>query len=195
MPSSMSSRLAKLVHAHRGHQVGHEQEVDDEAGAVLGLDRRLADLLGEGGRALDSLVGGVEADDHLDELHDRHRREEVQPEDAIGAPGGRREAGDRDGRGVRREDRLGAYGLVEVLERLRLDRGVLDDRLDDELGLGERVEVGRPLDARQQRLALVAGEALALDRACDGALDRGARVLEGRGLRLVEPDGHAGPRG
>ena len=29
----------------------------------------------------------------------------------------------------------------------------------------------------------------------DRALDRGARVLEGRVLRLVEPDGHPGPRG
>ena len=87
--------------------------------------------------------------DDLDELHDGHRREEVQAQDAVGAPGGGRQAGDRDRRGVRGEDRLGADDRVEVLERLRLDRRVLDDRLDHELGLGEGVEVGRPLDARR----------------------------------------------
>jgi hypothetical protein len=46
MPSSMSSRVgeAVLVHAHRGHEVGDEQHVDDEAGAVLRADRPLAEL-------------------------------------------------------------------------------------------------------------------------------------------------------
>jgi hypothetical protein len=122
-------------------------------------------------------------------------REEVQSQDAIGAPGGGREPGDRDRRGVRREDRLGGDRRVQVLERLRLDRRVLDDRLDHELGLGESVQVGRPLDAPEQRLALVGGQPLALDRARDRALDRRARVLQRRGLRLVEPDGHPGPRG
>ena len=35
--------------------------------------------------ALDGLVAGVEPDDDLDQLHHRHRAEEVQAEDALGA--------------------------------------------------------------------------------------------------------------
>jgi hypothetical protein len=36
-----------LEHPHRRHQIRHEQQVDHEAGAVLGADRLLADRLHE----------------------------------------------------------------------------------------------------------------------------------------------------
>ena len=54
MPRSMSSarREARLVHPDRRQQVGDQQRVDHEAGAVLGVDALLAErLLGELARA------------------------------------------------------------------------------------------------------------------------------------------------
>ena len=64
-------------------EVGEEQAVDDEAGLVGDLDRGLAERRAPGERPLAGAVGAVgEAD--LDQLHPRHRVEDVEAEEAAG---------------------------------------------------------------------------------------------------------------
>jgi hypothetical protein len=133
-----------------------------------------------------------ERDDDLDQLHDRHRGEEVQPEDVLGAAGRRGQVRDRDRRGVRRQQRAGLHRRVERLEHAALHREVLDDRLDDEVRVGEVAQVARPCHTALQG-AGVGGLELA---AGHGAFHRGgdalARALQRRGLGLVDVHGDAG---
>ena len=133
IPSSMSSRAAKpvLVHPHRGHQVRDEQHVHDEARAVLGADRVLADRAGESLRAL--------------RRSRRTCRARRRPRRASSPAPARRSAGRAPGPGAwstRRAARsgsttcstrgcvLGRASSSRRLEQLALDRRVLDDRLD-----------------------------------------------------------------
>ena len=73
-----------LDHANGVEEVGEEQAVDDEAGLVGDLDRGLAQRRTPGERLLAGLGGAVgEAD--LDQLHPRHRVEDVQAEELLGS--------------------------------------------------------------------------------------------------------------
>ena len=60
----------------------------------------------------------------------------------------RGELGDRQRRRVRRQDAFGRHDVLEPREELALRRGVLDDRLDDEL---RDARVGQCDDARDSR--------------------------------------------
>src|ERR1051325_4158970 len=64
-----------------------EQQIHDEAGAVLRGDRLLAKGLREGEAAMEGLLGGRDRSHDLDELHEGHRVEEVQTDDAVGPSG------------------------------------------------------------------------------------------------------------
>ena len=106
-------REPRLEHADRREHVGHEQEVHDEAGAVVRADDPLVEPSGD--ELLDPVDGVLARDDRRDELDEalhRHRVEEVQTEHVLGAAGGHRELHDRDRRRVRSDD-----GIV-VLEDL-----------------------------------------------------------------------------
>ena len=160
---------ALLVHPHRRHQVGDEQHVDDEAGAVLGADRLLADLLGERVGARHRRLRGVERDDHLDQLHHRHRAEEVQAEDALGAVGGAGELGDRDRGGVGGDQRRRRQPAGDRGEDLALELGVLGHRLDHELGTrrarrGRWSRVDRASDRPRRSSSLPPSTARATER-------------------------------
>ena len=61
----------------------HEDAVRDEAGEIVRLSRRLAEILGERDDRRSGLVGGLERADHLDELQHGHRIEEVHPDDLL----------------------------------------------------------------------------------------------------------------
>ena len=191
----LAARKAVLVHAHAGHEVGDEQHVDDEARAVLGADRVLAELAREGLGALDHGGVGVERDHHLDQLHHRHGREEVQAEHALRVVGPGGELGDRDRGRVRGEDHVLAEPAVKRLEDLPLERRVLDHGLDHELGVAERVRVGRPLDALHERGRLLVGQLAAADRPRNRGLDSPARALERRRVGLVQLDLDTGASG
>ena len=70
-----------------GHALAHDAQgfgaiaatcvVDDEAGGVLRLNRRVAHLAGIVGQALANGGVGFEACDHLDHFHEGHGVEEV----------------------------------------------------------------------------------------------------------------------
>src|ERR671920_49910 len=72
----------------------------------------------------------------------------VRARDLLGTLRGAAETRDRDRGGVGGEQRVGGgHGPVEAAEHLGLDPLVLHDRLDHELAVGERVEVGGHGDA------------------------------------------------
>ena len=72
-----------------------------------------------------------------------------------------RERGDRQRRGVRGEDRVGAEDLLRALGHIGLDRAILEHGLDHEIAAGERGVIGGGDDAREQRV-LVGGVRAAL---------------------------------
>src|ERR1043165_4724549 len=74
-------------------------------------------------RALERLFRRRHRADDLDERHERHRIEEVQSDESIGALGGAGHLGDREARGVGREDRSRAAQPVELHEQ-----GVLESQ-------------------------------------------------------------------
>ena len=114
-----------------------------------------------GAHGFDRLVGGGLAADELDERHDRHGTEEMHADepgtavrlDRLGQPM------DRDRARVRGEDRVRRRVAVEHPPQLGLDRHVLEDGFDGEVGTRDGVGVGGRLDPGQRRLALVRREA------------------------------------
>ena len=67
--------------------------------------------------------------------------EEVDAADELGPRGLHRELDDRERRGVGREDRVAPRQSVELREERLFDGEVLDDRLDDEVAVGEVLEL------------------------------------------------------
>ena len=129
---ALVERVDRLVD-HR-----HQDAVDDEGREVLGRGRGLAHLLARR-RAwpVGRLVGG-DAADQLHELHHRHRVHEVHAHELLRPVGAGGEAGDRDRRGVRGEDRV--------------RREVRDERLEDPV-----LERSRSVAASITRSALAEG--------------------------------------
>ena len=123
-------------------EIREEDAVDQEAGAVVDDDRRLAEREGVGDRGGDGRIAALRAADDLDQRHHVHRVEEVHPAEILGALQGLGQAGDRNGRGVGRQDRV----LLDVGFQLRqhglLDLLVFDDRLDHDVD-GAEVAVGQ----------------------------------------------------
>ncbi len=106
-----------------------------------------------------------QADDELDEAQHWHRVEEVDADHLLRSLRGDAELHDRDRAGVAGEHRVaGLDDLVEAAEHVDLALLVLDDRLDDELTVGEIADVGRERDPRQRRVALVLAELAGRDR-------------------------------
>ena len=130
----LAAGVAVLVHRDGVVEVAEEQGVGDEAGLVA--DRHV-DLAQPRGQRLDVLDDGRLGDDgahDLDQLHDRRRVEEVHPDDLARPPGDHRELGDRQARGVGRQDRVRRADLVQLREDLGLELHALGHGLDDQLG-------------------------------------------------------------
>ena len=86
---------------------------------------------------LDGAVGRELGSHDLHERHQRSRIEEVHAHDAFWRRRRRRDLRDGERRRVRREDRVGANDSLELSEELELRAEVLDDRLDDQIAVGE----------------------------------------------------------
>ena len=126
------------------------------------------------------------AADHLDELQDGHRVEEVHPDDLVRPARDRGERGDRDRRRVRREDGLGRKRLVRTAEDRLLHRRVLDDGLDEQVGRNEIVDRG---DAREH---LVGCRSALLGELAEALLHARERALDGARHLVVERDAAPG---
>ena len=85
--------------------------VDDEAGAVRGTHRLVAEGRHQGAQSLGDAGAGGETVDHLHQTHQRHRIEEVQTGDPAGIATGRGDRGNRQRGGIAGEDRFVADHL------------------------------------------------------------------------------------
>ena len=94
----------------------------------------------------------------LDQPHQRHGIEEVHAADALGvlAPGG--DGRDRDRRGVGGEDGVRADELLEPGEQRLLGLELLDDRLDDDVGLADLGQILGDRDALDRGLGVAFGQ-------------------------------------
>ena len=126
---------------------GIKQEVDDEAGNVLGDDGRFAKGRGEGAQVFNGGVAGGDGAHDLDELHDGDGVEEVQPGDARLATGNGGHLHDGQRGGIAGDDAARGDDAVEGPEELLLLVEILDDGLDDEIAVAEVGHVERAPDA------------------------------------------------
>jgi hypothetical protein len=113
----------------------------------------------------------VERDDDLDQRHNRHRREEVQSEHALGTMRRLRELGDRDRGGVRGDHAVISRGAADRLHHLELQLPVLGHGLDHEIRAGDRLQIGRQLDPLAREAGLRRVELAASDRPRKRRLD------------------------
>ena len=74
--------------------------------------------------------------------------------DALGPLGRFGDLGHRERRCVRRQHGVGASDAIELGERLPLELELFEDRLDDEVAVGEVGEVGRQRQTRESGVPL-----------------------------------------
>ena len=103
----------------------------------------LAQPLAERVGGVESLVRGSLGTDDLHERHQRRRVEEMHPDHALGSRGRPRNLGDREGRGVRGQNRVGTADLLQLAEQLPLGVELLDDGLDHDVAVSETGDLGR----------------------------------------------------
>ena len=148
---------------------------------VFLMARTIVDRHGE------RLVAGLLAEDDLDQHHPVDRREEVQADEVLGSRRGFRQGGDGNGGGVGGEYGVGLQRRLSLLDRRRLDDGVLEHRFDHQIAALERRVVGSRRNQRQKLLVVVRLRPPLLHLLGDQAL--GIRLaLVGR--RLVAVDQH-----
>ena len=188
---------ALLVRPHGFGQERHQDAVDDEPGPVGRDDDLFAERRAELADGGFGRVTRVARPDELDERHDRHRAEEVHPDEPLAAVAGDRfgQSVDRDRRGVRGEDRFRARDRVELPPQGRLDGEVLEDGFDDQVDVGDARELGAGFDAGEGGVTLVPGEAALGERPVEVAGDPVAARLRSCQVGLVEgPPASRSPR-
>ena len=137
---SCSAKAASLI-------IGKSTRFTTKPGRVLHVDRQLAELLGEVAHRRERAVGGAQPAHHLDQLHRRHRVEEVHADEVAGAAHQRGQPRDRQARGVGGDDAVLADDLVEPLEDLALDLEILGRRLEHDVAALQLLERHDAADA------------------------------------------------
>ncbi len=143
MPNSFAARSIALSWAPSANQFqrlvqeGQQQAVDQKARPVADHDRRLADALGIGHGRGHGFVAGLPAANHFDQRHLPHGIEEVDAAEPLGPLESISQFGDRNGRGVRSQDRIRAHQRFEPGVDQLFDLFVFHDRLDDQVRLGQ----------------------------------------------------------
>merc|ERR1719295_638620 len=130
----LGTGIATLHQPDRLHEVGHQQPVHNEPRGVLAVNGFLSHCLSPGDHCVEGLVRCLRDSHHFQQLHHRHRGEEVESSKPVQTKSGRCNLGDRQGRGVRGQDGLG-WGLVIILcKQLLLQLHIFNDCLDNKVG-------------------------------------------------------------
>ncbi len=168
-----------LHQLRRLHGQCDDQSGGDETGDVT-VDHyaRLADSLGELPSPQQRQVAGLVAADQLTQRHHWHRREEVGPYHALRALRHRRDLGDRDGTGVRRQHRVVSAHVVQRSEDVALDLDRLEHRLHDDVGVGSGVDVRGRGDPSHGGVGVLDGEPALLHEPVHGGPDGAAGALQ-----------------
>ena len=188
----LPARESGAVHPHRGVEVAEQQGVRDEPGAVVDDDRRLAEPARQRRHGVHGVGVAHHGADHLDELQDGRRVEEVHAHDAIRSAGARGDRGDRQRRGVGGEHCVRPAHLVGGVEDGLLEVHPLGNRLDHEVDVGQVLHGGRERDEAVQRLPVCRAEPAATDRALGGPLEVPAAPLQRVLGRLDTDDAQPG---
>ena len=107
------------------------------------MHRRLADRLVQRHRGVDRGLRGPWRADHFDQRHQIGRIPPMGAERALAMLQPFHDLGDRDDRGVARQDRVGAHMLFDLAEQLLLERQILQHRFDHEIGVAHgRRQIG-----------------------------------------------------
>jgi hypothetical protein len=138
-------------------ELAHEraqQAVHDEGCRVLDPDRRLASA-----RPVANAVASADSSVASPGMISSRGMtatglKKWKPTTRSGCSRSARHLGDRQRGGVRREHALGGDDRLDLGEHLLLDRHLLEDRLDDEVGVGEAVLGGRAGDQAREADAL-----------------------------------------
>jgi hypothetical protein len=120
---------------------GHDA-VADEPVADAGGDGDFLQALAEREASGQHVRGGVAGDDQLEQFHHMGGGEEVQADDARGVLRVDGDLVDVEVGGVGGEDGIGPGDGVKFGEDGLLDVHVLEHRLDDEVAMGQRAEIG-----------------------------------------------------
>ncbi len=146
---------ALLDHADGLEAQEHAEPAGGESGDVLDDDRLLAELHGERAGEGDRFFRRRSRAHDLDQLHDVDGVEEVHADEtgAIGHPAS--DVADGERAGVAGQERGRQGGRVDLGEGQTLELDVLGDRLDDDLGAGDRL--GQVDAGRDPRQGCVAG--------------------------------------
>ena len=164
-------------------QVAFQHAVADEAVADARDHRHLPHPAPYAKRGDEHLVAHGVGAHHFEQAHDVGGAEEMGTEHLGGAAGGGGDAIHVEVGGVARDDRLRLADRIEAGESLELERHLLEDRLDDEIRGGDRIQLEHRSDAR---------ETLAHRRLAQAPLAHGGGVvpLDGRhrALDLLLPE-------
>ena len=179
---------ALLVHPHRRHQVGDEQHVDDEAGAVLGAGSPSCRSARRTPRRARRSPSRCPAPTTISTSFMTGTGEKkCRPSTRCGRRGRTRPA--RRSGSTRCSRRGSRRRAARRRARGRCPALIFSSSTIASTTSSASPSASRSVDhsiARQQLGGLVLGELAALDRARDRALDARARVLERRALGLVE---------
>src|SRR5207253_1918614 len=141
--------VERLVHH------GDEETIHDEPRRLPHLDGLLPEFCAEVLDQPHGVVGSLGAADHLDELHDRRRVEEVHADDAVRPFRRGRHLRDAQGRRIRCEHDRGRAETVQLRVELLLDLHLLEDRFDDELRAVDRLlQLEDSMDLREDPIDL-----------------------------------------
>ena len=135
-----------------------EHAVTDEAVADADQHRHFVDPSPDRHRRGDGRLRRFLAADDLEQPHDVGRAEEVHADDALGSPRGRGDLVDVERGRVGGQHGARLRHLVEPGEHVLLDGHLLEHGLDDEIGVGEGIEVGGALDQAHALLDVVLGQ-------------------------------------
>ena len=114
-----------------------------------------------------------------------------KPDDPLGVLEVGGHLGDRQRGGVGRQDALGRDGLLDVGEDLLLDRHLLEDRLDDEVGVGEAPRlVDRAGDQRLVPVGLVGADPALGEQLVDLGVDVAHALVDALLVEVGEHDRH-----
>ena len=150
----LAAGVLALVHRDRVVEVAEQQGVGDEARLVATDHGALPEPAEQRLDVVEDLLLGDDGADDLDQVLHRGRVEEVHADHAAGEVVGGGDLGDAQRGGVGREDAVVGDDPVELAEDRLLDLERLDHGLDDDVGLGELLELGRERDpARSARPA------------------------------------------
>jgi hypothetical protein len=179
-----------------GHPFAHQPQslgavaptgvVDDKARRVLGRYRRVTELPGICRELSANLDSGLEARDHLNHAHQRHRVEEVVARELLRSLKRGGDGGDRQRRGVGGQHRVWPHDALQLGKQLAFHLQLLHHRFDHQITRRKRRQVVYRAHPIQVGVCLGKIESSLACQCLPGGLQRAASSLGGAGLAVVK---------